>query len=92
MNPSLSHLGVQDENHNEPEVGKDGEEGGDEEDREVPDPSDLPIGDPGDADGGDGEEVEGGRAHDGAGTELVRLKVVPDNSNDGQHDLGRRGT
>ena len=53
-------------------------------------PAALAVGDGDHADGGDGEEVVGGRAHDGAGPELVRVKLVLDHTDDCQADLRSR--
>ena len=87
----IDYLGVEHQDNDEPEVSKDGEEGGDEEHWEVPDPSDLSVRDSHDTDGGDGQEVEGGGTHDGAGTQFVRLEVVTNDPDDGQEDFRGRG-
>ena len=88
----MHYLWNDDQDDDKPDIGEYWRNGSDDEDREVLDPPDLAVRNASDADGGDGEEVEGGGAHDGAGAELVRLKVVPDDSDDGQHDLGSRRT
>ena len=84
---NCSYRGADDKHNDNPNVGKHGEEGGDDEDGEGLDPPDLPGGHPGDADGGDGQQVEGGRANNGARAEFFRLKPVANDSNHCQKNL-----
>ena len=78
------------EDDEEPDVGEEREDHGNDEDRVRLYPSGLPCGDDGHADGGDDEEVEGSRPHDEAGAQLILLEVIEENPNDGQQDLRRR--
>ena len=88
---NCSYRGADDKHNDDPNVGKDGEEGGDDEDGEGLDPPDLPGGHPGDADCGDGQQVEGGRTNNGAWPEFFRLKIVSDDPDHCQKNLrGRR--
>ena len=81
------NLGDNNEDDDQPDVGKDGRGGRYDEDGKVLDPPDLPVGNPRDADGGYGQQIEGGRANDGARAEFFRLKPVANDSNHRQKNL-----
>ena len=78
------------EDDEQPDVGEEGEDHGDDEDRVGLYPPGLSRGYDGHADGGDDEEVEGSRPHDETGAQLILLEVIEENPNDGQQDLRRR--
>ena len=59
--PTLVYRAADHQDDHDPEVGEDGEEGGDDEDGEGLDPPDLVGRHPGDADRWDGKQVERGR-------------------------------
>ena len=59
--PTLVYRAADHQDDHDPEVGEDGEEGGDDEDGEGLDPPDLVGRHPGDADRRDGKQVERGR-------------------------------
>ena len=59
--PTLVYRAADHQDDHDPEVGEDGEEGGDDEDGEGLDPPDLVGRHPGDADSRDGKQVERGR-------------------------------
>ena len=89
--PTLVYRAADHQDDHDPEVGEDGEEGGDDEDREGLDPPDLSSGHPGDADGRDGKKIEWGWANNGARTEFFRFKIVSNDSDHCQKNLrGRR--
>lgn len=62
------YLGDDHKYDDEPDIGKYGGEGRDDEHREGLDPPDFPLRNAGDAHRSDGQQVEGSGAYDGAGS------------------------
>ena len=81
------NLGDNNEDDDQPDVGKDGSGSRYDEDGKVLDPPDLPVGNPRDANRGDGQQVERGRANDGARAEFFWLKPVANDSDHRQKNL-----
>merc|ERR1740128_935189 len=74
----------------EPDVGKDGPGGGDEEDTQMLDLPHLVVGDDVHAETDDHEEIEGGGTDNCSGSQISGLEVLGPDLNDRQHDLGSR--
>merc|ERR1740128_1429683 len=72
----------------EPDVGKDGPGGGDEEDAQMLDLPHLVVGDDVHAETDDHEEIEGGGTDNCSGSQISGLEVLGPDLNDRQHDLG----
>mmetsp|Transcript_50632 Transcript_50632/g.151395 ORF Transcript_50632/g.151395 Transcript_50632/m.151395 type:complete len:266 (+) Transcript_50632:1827-2624(+) len=73
----------------QPNVRKDGEEGGQEVDRQLLDPLVLTRGDSGDTDRDDAEEVERSAADNGRGSQVTAVELVAEELHDAEQDLGR---
>ena len=71
-----------DEDDEEPDVGEEREDHGDDEDRVGLYPPGLPRGNDSHADGGDDQEVESSWPNNKTWAELVLLEVIEENSND----------
>ena len=83
--PDLHHPGRDEpQDDQQPHEGQHGEEDRDEKERIFLDLPGLPGGNDTDTDGRDHEDVEGSGPDDQVRPELVVLKAVPDNSNDGE--------
>ena len=76
----------------EPDVGEDRPCGGDKEDTQVLDLPDLVVRDDVHAETDDHEQVEGGGSDDGSGSQVSGLEALGPDLNDGQEDLGSRGS